>query len=60
MATKGNTGGMGMRKHARSGYAPKSPKFKHAMKREAEQNSVKATSRIKDPKQSVSDLFHRK
>jgi len=29
---------MGMKKHARSGKNPKSPKVRHAMKREAESN----------------------
>lgn len=52
--------GMGMHKHGTSGRAPKSPKAKHAMKREAEANSIKATGRIKDPKSSVSELFKKK
>ena len=38
---KGNDG-MGMKKHGRSGYAPKSPKLKHALKREAEKDERKA------------------
>ncbi len=38
---KGNDG-MGMKKHGRSGYCTKSPKMRHAMKREAEKNEKKA------------------
>ena len=39
---KDNTGGMGMKKHARSGRCPKSPKMRDAMKREAEKDERKA------------------
>lgn len=53
-------GGMGSRKHGKSGFCPKSPKLRHAMKREAEKAEIKATGRIKDPKQSVAELFSRK
>lgn len=36
-----DTGGMGMKKHGRSGKPPKSPKFRHKMKMEAEKNERK-------------------
>ena len=32
----------GMSKHRKSGKSPKSPKAKHAIKREAEKNEIKA------------------
>ena len=60
MSYGSSSGGMGMKKHGTSGRAPKSPKLKHAMKREAEKTSIKATGRIKDPKTSVAELFHGK
>lgn len=53
---KGNKG-MGMHKHGTSGRTGKSPKFRQAMKREAEQNERKDRSRIKDPKRTVKELF---
>lgn len=34
-------GGMGSRKHGKSGIAPKSPKVRHSMKMEAERNERK-------------------
>lgn len=36
------TGGMGMGKHRTSGKSPKSPKLRHALKRQAEMNEIKA------------------
>lgn len=33
---------MGMKKHGQSGHNPKSPKLRHAMKREAEKNERKS------------------
>jgi hypothetical protein len=39
---KDDSGGMGMKKHGRSGRAPKSPKLRHAMKCEAEKDERKA------------------
>ncbi len=39
--------------------APKSPKMKHAMKREAERNERKASPSIKDPKASVKEVFEK-
>jgi hypothetical protein len=48
-------GGMGSRKHAKSGHATKSPRFRFAVKLEAERNSVKNKKRITDPKSSVSE-----
>jgi hypothetical protein len=51
-------GGMGNLKHRTSGHATKSPKLRHAMKREAERNQVKDRSRIQDQKSTVGELFH--
>lgn len=51
------SGGMGSHKHGTSGYCPKSPKFRHQAKLEAERNEVRAKDKIKDPKASVSELF---
>ena len=34
--------GMGMAKHGKSGRPPKSPKLRHAIKREAEKNEIKS------------------
>jgi hypothetical protein len=48
-------GGMGSRNHAKSGHATKSPRFRFAIKLEAERNSVKNKKRITDPKSSVSE-----
>jgi len=56
-ARKNKPGTMSLGKHGRCGRATKSPKFRHAAKREAEAVSVVATNRIRDPKESVSDLF---
>ena len=50
-------GGMGSRKHGKHGISGKSPRFRHAMKREAEKNERKQRSRIRDPKSSVRELF---
>lgn len=49
--------GMGAHKHGTCGYASKSPKFRHALKREAERDIRLDRSRIRDPKQSLRDLF---
>lgn len=49
--------GVGSHKHGTSGKAPHSPRFKHKMKREAEADEKKDRSRIKDPVQSVKELF---
>jgi hypothetical protein len=51
--------GMGSPKHGTSGHAPKSPRFKHAQKREAEKQVRVDKSRLKDPKGSVRELFHK-
>lgn len=42
---------IGTRKHGVSGHAGKSPKARHAMRREAE------ASAIKEPKSTVRELF---
>lgn len=49
--------GIGMGKHRKSGVSGKSPKFRHQAKLDAERNEKKDTSRIKEPKTSVKDLF---
>lgn len=49
--------GMGTKKHARSGRSPKSPRFRHQQKLEAERFYIKDWNRIRDPKQSVGELF---
>lgn len=50
-------GGMGTSKHRKSGYVTKSPRARFKDKLEAERNEVKATGRLKDPKQTVAELF---
>lgn len=50
--------GFGMTKHGRSGHATRSPRFRFLEKLEAQKNDRKDRSRIKDPKQSVEELFH--
>ena len=50
--------GFGMTKHGRSGHATRSPRFRFLQKLEAQKNDRKDRSRIKDPKQSVEELFH--
>jgi hypothetical protein len=56
--THGGQKGFGMTKHGRSGHATRSPRFRFLQKLEAEKNDRKDQSRIKDPKQSVEELFH--
>ena len=56
--THGGQKGFGMTKHGRSGHATRSPRFRFLQKLEAQQNDRKDRSRIKDPKQSVEELFH--
>jgi len=50
--------GVGSHKHGVSGRAGKSPKLRHTLKREAERNSIKDRSRIRDPKDTIKELFH--
>jgi transposase len=50
-------GGMGSRKHGQSGHPGKSPKLRHAMKREAERQERKDRSKLADPKGSVGEAF---
>ena len=50
-------GGMGSTKHGKGGHSGKSPKLRHAMKREAESQVVKDRSRIADPSSSVKELL---
>ena len=54
----GGQKGFGMTKHGRSGHATRSPRFRFLQKLEAQKNDRKDRSRIKDPKQSVEELFH--
>jgi Arylmalonate decarboxylase len=56
--THGGQKGFGMTKHGRSGHATRSPRFRFLQKLEAQKNDRKDRSRIKDPKQSVAELFH--
>jgi len=56
---KSGSSKIGSHKHTTSGHSPKSPRFCHQAKREAERNSIKNKSKIKDPKQSVSELFRK-
>lgn len=56
--THGGQKGFGMTKHGRSGHATRSPRFRFLQKLEAQKNDRKDRSRIKDPKQSVEELFH--
>ena len=56
--THGGQKGFGMTKHGRSGHATRSPRFRFLQKLEALKNDRKDRSRIKDPKQSVEELFH--
>lgn len=50
-------GGMGSRKHGRSGVAPKSPRVRFHMKREAEKMERK-TRRVKCKHRTVTDLLN--
>jgi hypothetical protein len=54
----GGQKGFGMTKHGRSGHATRSPRFRFLQKLEAHKNDRKDRSRIKDPRQSVEELFH--
>jgi hypothetical protein len=56
--TQGGQKGFGMTKYGRSGHAPRSSRFRFLQKLEAQKNDRKDRSRIKDPKQSVEQLFH--
>jgi hypothetical protein len=56
--THGGQKGFGMTKHGRSGHATRSPRFRFLQKLEARKSDRKDRSRIKDPKQSVEELFH--
>lgn len=49
-------GNLGSRKHGRSGTAPKSPRLKHAMQREAQKQSPRA-KRTSCRHESVEDLL---
>ena len=46
---------MGIRKHGKSGHSGKSPKLRHAMKRDAEQNERKAKKPL--PFKAVGECF---
>lgn len=54
------TKGVGMKKHGKSGSHrgnTKSPKFRHVQRLEAERTEIKDKSRLKDPKESIKELF---
>lgn len=59
MVTTGR-GGMGSTKHGKSGYVTQSPKFRANLKREAEANEIKSKNQIKEPYDSVADIFKKK
>lgn len=52
-------GGMGSRKHGKSGHSTKSPKFRFFNKMEAEKNKIKDKSRIKEPYSSIKELMNK-
>lgn len=55
---KSGSGGMGMKKHARSGFSTQSPRFRFLRKLEIERESVKSDKKsIRDPKSSIKELF---
>jgi hypothetical protein len=54
----GGQKGLSMTKHSRSGHATRSPRFRFLQKLEGQKNDCKDRSQIKDPKQSVEELFH--
>jgi hypothetical protein len=56
--THGGQKGFGITKHGRSGHATQSPRFRFVQKLEAQKNDRKDRSQIKDPKQSIEELFH--
>ena len=56
--SQGGQKGFGMTKHGRSGRATRSPRFRFLQKLEAEKNDREDRSQIKNPKQSVEELFH--
>jgi hypothetical protein len=56
--THGGQKGFGMTKQGRSGHATRSPRFRFLDKLEAQKNDRNDRSGIKDPKQSVEELFH--
>lgn len=58
MAT--GTKGIGNHKHGVSGKSGKSPKMRHAMKREAEKDVRLDRTRIKNPSGSVAEIFKKK
>lgn len=60
MGQGSNDDGMGIIKHRKSGHTTKSPKFRHAMKIEAEKDVRLDKTRIKSPYQSVGELFKKK
>jgi hypothetical protein len=59
MSKQTNRSGMGSHKHGTSGRAPKSPKLKHAMKREAEKDVRVDKTRLKEPKSNIKELFQK-
>lgn len=57
MPKTGKPNQMSLHKHYVAGHASKSPRFRHALKREAEANERKDRSRLREPKSSVKELF---
>lgn len=53
-------GGMGSNKHGTCGHSTKSPKMRHALKREAEKDVRLGIVRIKNPKSSVREALEKR
>lgn len=50
-------GGLGSRKHGKSGYATQSPRFRFLTRLEAERNEIKNRSKIRQPARSLRELL---
>jgi hypothetical protein len=59
MSKQISRGSIGVSKHGKSGYTPKSPKLRHQMKRDAEANEVRQKNQIQNPESSVKNLFNK-
>lgn len=54
--TGSSNGGMGISKHRKSGKCPKSPKIRHALRREVEEQEVKSKDKT-DYVETIDELF---
>lgn len=50
-------GGMGSKKHGKSGHSTQSPRFRFLNKLEAERNEIKSKNGIKEPHKSLRELL---